>query len=665
MHHPIQFQKLNPITFLRLGLLIGALVGAAAVWQFQAQITVEGLIVTSVNFRVGLYGVYVFVGILVLLAILAWAPISQKLLVWLAVIQNKLQAIGPFALVLFLLLLAAFPFIVLGFYGRFLLNPFPRLFLFLVFCMLGTSLLAAWRKSDWLVNLPTSILVLVSVYLAATFFNRVTDYLFSLEWSEISRYYQASFYFSQQVYGVRLPLPVTHPSRYLLQSLPFLIPSSSVWIHRLWQALLWVGMPLLTAWIFTRRLRFQSTWLRWLLILWIFLFLMQGVVFYHLLPAVFIVLLGFDKDRLWRSFLFVVLASAWAGISRINWVPLPGALAAMLYLLEARPERGKSVLSWHYLWQPALFTAGGVLVALGTYALYIANSGVADKGQFGSSFTSELLWGRLWPNATFVLGILPGILLVSAPVFIILWLRLGQKDAGLGFWRSIGIAVLLLIFFVGGLVVSVKIGGGTNLHNMDAYLVLLLVLGVAFAFGTYTPSMGKSLAAFKIPPILLAALLLMPVLLAVFSGQPLQLPAQQISDEVLAQIQAAADEALAQGGEVLFISQRHLLTFHLVENVPLVHEYEKLFLMEMAISHNDAYLNQFAEDIDQQRFTLIVTDPLFNKITDTREDVLAPENNAWVRNVGRPILCAYEPMVTFSDPAIQLLAPRYGNKCNP
>jgi hypothetical protein len=199
---------------------------------------------------------------------------------------------------------------------------------------------------------------------------------------------------------------------------------------------------------------------------------------------------------------------------------------------------------------------------------------------------------------------------------------------------------------------------------LDAYIVLLLVLGIALAFGNYASLSGKRISALRIPPALMSALFVMPVLLALFSGEPLSLPSPQISNEILAQIQTAADEAMAQGGAVLFISQRHLLTFHLIENVPLVPEYEKLFLMEMAISHNEAYLTRFATDIDRQRFTLIVGDPMFNQITDINEDTLAPENNAWVRAVERPILCAYEPVLTFSDPPIQLLAPRYGDKCN-
>lgn len=664
MSSSIQFQRPDALTFLRVALLVGVLVGAAAVWQFQQQITAEGLIVTSINFKAALYAGYVFVGALALLAGVTLTRFSARLLKWFAAVQKRLNVLGAFALVLFLATLVAFPFITLGFYGRFLLNPFPRLFLFLIFVVSGASVLGAWRKSNWLACLPASLLAMASVYLAATFFDQVTDFPFSLEWSEISRYYQASFFFSRQVYGVELPLPVTHPSRYLLQSVPFLIPGSSLLVHRLWQALLWVGMPLLTSWIFARRLGLRSTWFRWLFILWVFLFLMQGAVFYHLLPAVFLVLIGFDRDRPWRSMLFVALASAWAGISRINWAPLPGALAALLYLLEVRPSKNSSFFAWKYLWPPALFAVGGGLVALGTYAFYIAISGVADKGQFGSSFTSELLWDRLWPNDTFVLGILPGILLVSAALFLVIWLRSHQKGAGLGLWRSVAIGALLLIFFAGGLVVSVKIGGGTNLHNMDAYLVLLLVLGSTFAFGAYVPHSGAVKSALKISPALLAALLMMPVLLAVFSGEPLVLPPPQASAEMLSQIQDAVEDAGVQGGEVLFISQRHLLTFHLIENASLVPEYEKLFLMEMAISHNRAYLERFATDIDRQRFSLIITDPIFNQINDPSEDTLAAENNAWVRAVSRPILCAYEPVLTFSDPAIQLLTPRYGDKCN-
>src|SRR3990170_3966961 len=219
------------------------------------------------------------------LALVAWTPIARRLLAILATLQANARRLGPVSVFLFVLLLASFPFIVLGSYGRFVEAPFTRLFLFWFFAVLGAGSLAAWRKTAWLSALPVSLLGLASVYLAATFLDQVQAFPFSLEWSEVSRYYQASFYFSEQVYGVKLPLPITHPSRYLLQSLPFLIAESPLWLHRLWQALLWVGMPTLTAWILARRLRLQPSYLRWGFVAWAFLFLMQGAVFYHLLPS--------------------------------------------------------------------------------------------------------------------------------------------------------------------------------------------------------------------------------------------------------------------------------------------------------------------------------------------------------------------------------------------
>jgi hypothetical protein len=664
MSGAISFQKPKLLQFLRVTLIFTSLLGVLALSQFQTQIIAEGLYFTSFNFRAALWAGYVLVILCGILGVLSWTKRASRLLHSLTAVQGALKKLGPLALLAFGILLFVAPFLVLGFYGRFLLDPFPRLFLFWLLAIAGATLLTAWRKKDWLSSLPITALSLAAVYLAATFFNLMRTFPFSLEWSEISRYYQASFYFSQQIYGVKLPLPVTHPSRYLLQSLPFLVANSPLWLHRLWQAGLWVCMPLLTSWLLARRLKFHSRLLSVLFILWSFLFLMQGAVFYHLLPCVFLVLIGFDKDKPARSFLFVALASVWAGISRVNWMPLPGALATLLYLLEAHPARRASSLSLRYLWQPFVYGAGGSLMALASYAFYITHSGVQDLSEFGSAFTSALLWDRLLPNAQFPPGVILGILLVSAPLFALLWVRLRQKENVPGLWRGVGIAILLAVFFFGGLVVSVKIGGGTNLHNLDAYMVLLWVLASVVAFGSYAPESGKPSQKLKISAPLAAALFAVPILFAIFSSAPLNLPNQQITDAALLQIQQMADQAIRQGGDVLFISQRHLLTFHLIKGVPLVPEYEKLFLTEMTISNNADYLYHFTKDIDQQRFTLIITDPLYTNITDTTEDVLSPENNAWVRYVSRPVLCAYKVVTTFSDLNIQLLTPRYGDKCD-
>lgn len=659
MQKALVFQRPAPLKFLRVALPTLAILVGLGAWQFGSQIALEGLLLTSIRFRAAYWGLIALAVLLAVLSVAAWSGRAKAMLAILERLQKWISTFSFAAALLFFALLLAYPILLFGFYGRFLENTFTRLLAFALTLITASSLLAAWRKQSWLNSLPIAALALAVAYSAATFFNQVSAYPFSLEWSEISRYYQASFYFSKQVYGTQLPLPVTHPSRYLLQSVPFLITDAPLWLHRFWQALLWVAMPLITAWALARRFDLG----RWLLVFiaWSYLFLMQGAVFYHLLPCVFIVLLGFDKTRPWRTFLFVSVASIWAGISRVNWVPMPGAIAALLYLLEVRPAGKSSALSFRYLWQPALYTVGGSLVALGAYALYIANSGVANVDQFSSSFTSALLWNRLLPNGEFTLGILLGILIVSAPLVALIWKRARQSGASLGPWRSLAVATLLIVFFAGGLVVSVKIGGGTNLHNMDAYMVLLWVVAAIFVFASYAPSTKKP-AQLKLGWGWLAGLLAVPVLFAVFRGGPLGLPARSLATDALAQIRDLTQTAAGQGGRVLFISQRHLLTFHMIDGVPLEADYEKLFLMEMAISHNAAYLSRFWDSVDDQDFALIITDPLNTNINEEQDDTLAAENNAWVREISKAVLCAYEPLVTYQELGIQVLQPRL-TKC--
>src|SRR5690606_6798715 len=123
-----------------------------------------------------------------------------------------------------------------------------------------------------------------------------------------------------------------------------------------------------------------------------------------------------------------------------------------------------------------------------------------------------------------------------------------------------------------------------------------------------------------------------------------------------------AEKAAAEGGEVLFITERQLLTFDYVEGVRLVPEYEKVFLMEMAMAGNPEYLGRFNEDLRNRRFSLIVSEPLFERIKDS-SNIFGEENNAWVRNVSRPVLCHYKPE-RFAIPnlPIQLLLPRSGTR---
>ena len=121
----------------------------------------------------------------------------------------------------------------------------------------------------------------------------------------------------------------------------------------------------------------------------------------------------------------------------------------------------------------------------------------------------------------------------------------------------------------------------------------------------------------------------------------------------------AVEQADQQGGEVLFISQRHLLTLGMLGEVttPLVPDYELVFLMEMAMSGNRFYLDAFQSGLQAQRYALIVSGPLTTNLQG-RAHSFGEENDAWVIEVSEPILCYYKPILKLKDPALMLLVPR-------
>ncbi len=111
-----------------------------------------------------------------------------------------------------------------------------------------------------------------------------------------------------------------------------------------------------------------------------------------------------------------------------------------------------------------------------------------------------------------------------------------------------------------------------------------------------------------------------------------------------------------QGGDVLFISERQLLTFGELD-LPVVPEYEKLFLMEMAMSNNQEYLRQFREKLKIHAFIAIVSDPLSTNIQG-RDRSFADENNTWVEQVVFPMLAEYEGVLSWRNGEINLLVPQ-------
>lgn len=527
----------------------------------------------------------------------------------------------------------------------------PILWVFLWASLIQTLGLKLLTGKDWHILFVAAVLTQGVIYQTYGHLTIVSAYPFSIGYSEAGRHYYASLFFAKSIYGVQPALPFLHPTRYFLMSLPFLVESLPLWVHRLWQSLLWIGLTAASSALLIRRLQFRG-WKFFLFTAWAFLFFFQGAVYYHLHICVILILAGVSVNRPWRSLIFVILASVWAGASRVNWFPVPAMLAIAIYLLET-PLEGKG---WRYWLTPFLWGAAGVASAAASQFAYIAISGNSDARSFGSSFTSDLIWSRLLPNETFPLGILLGIALVSAPLIFALAQTLRGKFSSLHPLRWAALIAMLAVLFLGGMVVSVKIGGGADLHNMDAFLVMLALAVTAFIGGRVAGEREANPVWGAIPVWVVVAAAIVPLGFALPQVGFFQSYDSNLVEADMLRLQTSTKNI---SGEILFVTERQLLIFDDMENIPLVPEYEQMELMEMAMSGNREYLENFYADLQSHRFAILIAEE--QKFTLQKQGAFLEENNAWVRFVGTPILCAYKPVATLSSTNIQIFIPRETN----
>lgn len=532
-------------------------------------------------------------------------------------------------------------------FGGTLPQIMPILWVFLWASLAQTVGLKALHKLDWHAAFAFVLLAQGFIYQTYGIFAIASANPFSMGYSEAGRHYYASMFFSEKLYGMELPLPFLHPSRYLLLSIPFLADGLPLWFHRFWQAFLWFGLTLGASLSLARFSR-ACGWTFILFTAWAFLFFFQGAVYYHLQVMVILILAGVSVNKPWRSLVFIILASLWAGISRVNWFPVPAILAIVIYVLET-PIKDKR---WKYWLTPFIWGMSGLAAALVSQFAYIQISGNADVSAFASSFTSDLIWSRLLPNETFPMGILPGILLVSAPLFVAMYQIVRGKMTHLHPLRWLVLIAMLAVLFVGGAIVSTKIGGGGDLHNMDAYLVMLSVVVTAFWAGQVAAESEAKPMMGRVGWGVVTAALLIPLGFTIRHIGFYPTFDKSVAEKDIRLLQ----EALQSGGEILFITERQLITFDYIDGVTLVPEYEQSELMEMAMSRNRPYLETFYAELRERRFALIVAED--QKFTQQKEGAFVEENVAWVRFVGAPLLCNYKPVVTLTSNNLQVYEPR-------
>lgn len=543
------------------------------------------------------------------------------------------------------------------FTGR-LINSGFQWWLFLI-CSIASSILLKISRSE--LSMPkaflTAMLGQAVIFKVFSYIPFISSYPFSTVWSEGSRWYYASLLFSNKIYGVTLaPSFIDFPLD-ILNSVPFIFGISSILVFRLWSVLLNLGMATATILLLVRRLKIKDRWMRWILTAWCFLFLFQeGSIYPHLLLSVIAVIWGFNAKKFWRSLVVIALASFWVGMDRINWYPVPGLLAAALYLLEQPVHEYGSLVQ--YLKKPFLWFLAGISAALLGWLTVTRVTG-SDLRESGSALASLLFWYRLLPNPTYRFGILPAILFVSFPLLLVIGWAIRKSN-----WhilRLLGLGGILLVFFLGGLVSSIKVGGGSDLHNMDAFTVFLLIIGVTIYFQRF--GRDSAVPPRTIPKIIVILTLIINTLV-VIQGVQLRTPYdQKLANNVLANLNDAASQA-AEKGEVLFINQRQLISFGLIKSVPLSTDYELVTLMEMVMSNNQPYLDKFHNDLRNHRFNLIVVEAITDRLKGPQY-AFGEENDLWIRQVSWPLMCSYETFTTLPMAGVQLFVPRTNQNACP
>ena len=554
------------------------------------------------------------------------------------------------------------------------LGLLDRLLVFLA-AFLATIILAGGDTKTF-IKWPAALgnlVVLGAVFAAAKLLVFVTDYPFTLYWSEGNRAWDYSVLFGRARYIYPAGQPIEayiDLGRQSLWGLPFLIPNFSYAGIRLWNAVLFSIPYMVLGWIAIRPRRGEM--FGWLLFgVWGFVFLNNGPVYTPLIVAAILVA-GVRRAPLWLAMPVVFAAGMYAQMTRWMWLFAPAMWAGMIALvLPSLEERKLGRRDWvraillglagilggygvPYVW-PALQTfvqSGGAPNAEQAQAII---QSLTVQSQTGNTAGQALLWSRLWPNLTYPPGIVLGVVLVSLPLLFILALLHRRGYWRLGGWQIAASAGILLAFLGVGVVASVKIGGGTNLHNLDMYLVgLLIVAALAWEAGIGS-RLGEIMSGSGWLRALLLAMVAIQAFMPMLDAEPLALPPEEKTANALNFIRNASACA-KEHGEVLFMDQRQLLAFGYVQDVPLVPEYEKKLVLDEALAGDEAYFEAFYRDLAEQRFSLIITERQAIRIKENTAS-LADENNLWVKWVTIPLLKHYESIANYKLVGVELFMP--------
>ncbi|MGB9591048.1 MAG: hypothetical protein ACPL1K_00870 [Candidatus Kryptoniota bacterium] len=584
------------------------------------------------------------------------------------------------------LIIFLFPYYLLLFtpWGAVFYRPFIRLFIWFGSVILVTFFLEVEEKLlSWKIFFVVLLLSGFCV-ISANFLKNVSNYPFSLTWSEGNRLWDYSMLFGRSRYifsetgNISVHLDI---GRQLVGGIPFLYSKLNIIEERFWLAIVNIIAYLLLGWtlFYIPKVTKKEIWI--LLGCWVMLFLMQGPIHTPLIVAALLVGLAWERP-VWISMILMFLAGYIAQASRFTWMFAPAILGVGLEFVGAKLENGKiSSKTWtRSLWIGVSGLLGGIIFPKFLELIKDYNRNSINNfmnPQIGLSFQQPLLWYRLFPNPTYPTGIILSLIIATIPIILLLILTLRKKIWIITSIQKLYLILMFISFLIVGLIVSVKIGGGGDLHNLDMFL-----LGLIFCAAIVWRRGGIDWILLNLNKkttvhFLFASLIIIPIIPYLMNLFPLSftdsigwvatltdknpnslnsLPNVETTKKSLQSLQTEITKAQLKG-EILFMDQRQLLTFGYIKDVVLVPEYEKKVLIDQAMARNAGYFKSFYKDISTHRFALIVTFPQSLTKKD-REYNFKEENNIWLKWVTIPLLCYYTPLMIYPEVNVELLIPK-------
>ena len=341
------------------------------------------------------------------------------------------------------------------------------------------------NRSSWHELIKIGCFILLAGAGHAVFYklSQVTNYPFTLYWSEGNRFFDYSALFGSFRYSLpdgKVIKAFTTWGMQLPWALPFVIPNLTIGAFRFWYQLMWILPTFALGAVAANMVKSGKSTFFIVLVFasWTFLFLDQGPIYAPLVIGAILTLIAV-RTKLLPAFLIIFAASYYTHSARWTWSYAPGLWAGLLSLLAIEnPSLDKKGLK-NLVRPVALGLAGylgGQLVPSIIKSINSSSSLALLPDAAASTSRQPLLWDRLFPNPTFPPGILWALVWAVLPVIILMVVLNLQKKWRTNWLQNLALLIVPGAFLVVGIIASVKIGGGSNLHNLDMFLVSLVMI---------------------------------------------------------------------------------------------------------------------------------------------------------------------------------------------